>query len=254
MAGNANEARSRWKLRGCGCRIRAIGFDLGDTLICYADTPLSWSSLYSEALSCVAAACEANPRAEDVHRAQEILASYNTRLTPRSHEVAASTVLGEILVAWRVDPDVQLHAAIEAFFAFFQRRIAPSEVAVSVLSGLRARGMPIGILTDVPYGMPRRFVENDLSTAGITEFVDVLLTSHDVGMRKPDPAGYIALASQLGVPAEELLYVGNEEKDIAGAKAAGVQSALLMSNGTSCPVWGQTVTLASLDQLLAISD
>lgn len=253
MAGYGSEGRPSWKLRGCGSRIGAIGFDLGDTLICYADTPLSWSSLYSGALSCVAEVCDATPSAEDVHRAQEILTSYNTRLTPRSHEVAASTVLGEILAAWRVDPHVRLTAAIEAFFGFFQRRIAPSEVAVSVLSGLRARGIPIGILTDVPYGMPRRFVENDLSTAGITDLVEALLTSHDVKMRKPDPAGYIALASQLGVPAEELLYVGNEEKDIAGAKAAGAQSALLMSNGT-CPMWGQTITLASLDQLLATCD
>ncbi len=160
-------------------------------------------------------------------------------------------ILGEILVAWRVDPNVRLHSATEAFFGFFQRRIAPSDMTVSMLSVLGARGTPIGILTDVPYEMPRRFVENDLSTAGITHFVDVLLTSHDVGMRKPEPAGYVALASQLGVQPEELLYVGNEEKDIAGAKAAGAQSALAARTASSVD-WGQTVTITSLDELLEI--
>lgn len=78
----------------------------------------------------------------------------------------------------------------------------------------------------------------------------MLLTSGDVGVRKPEPAGYVALAHRLGVEANELLYVGNEQKDIVGAHAAGSQSALLISDG---PVndWGQTVTLSSLDQLLA---
>lgn len=79
----------------------------------------------------------------------------------------------------------------------------------------------------------------------------VLLTSHDVGKRKPERAGYVALASQLGVPTEELLYVGNEEKDIAGAQAAGAPSALLAPVAFSVE-WGQTATITSLYELLEI--
>lgn len=237
--------------RGARHRIRAVGFDLGETLIFYADTALSWSSLYSPALSCVATACEARPTADDLQHAEEILARYNTRLIARSQEVTASEILGEILAAWRIDPQDRVDLAIEAFFGFFQRRIAPAEENRVVLSNLRKRGLPIGVLTDVPYGMPRRYVENDLSRAGLLDFVEALLTSGDVGVRKPEPAGYVDLASLLEVAAEELLYVGNEQKDIVGARAAGCRTALLSLDGAR-PEWGQQATISSLDQLLTI--
>jgi len=235
--------------RGSLTKIRAVGFDLGETLVFYADTPLSWSSLYSPALSCVAAACEARPTPDDLDHAEEILARYNTRLIPRWQEVTASEIFAEILAAWQLDPQPRLDSAIEAFFGFFQRRIAPSDETVSVLATLRRSGLPIGVLTDVPYGMPRRYVEADLSKARILDLVDVLLTSGDVGVRKPKPAGYLDLAARLGVRPEELLYVGNEQKDVTGARAAGAQAALLVQVG-SCPEWGQTVTINSLKQLL----
>lgn len=45
-------------------RFRAIGFDLGDTLLAYRGVPLNWASLYDEALRAVAVRCGAVPTAE----------------------------------------------------------------------------------------------------------------------------------------------------------------------------------------------
>ena len=76
-----------------------------------------------------------------------------------------------------------------------------------------------------------------------------LLTSVQVGRRKPHPAGFRALAARLGVPCADLLYVDNEQKDIVGANAAGCQTALAWRAACEAPAWGRGATLHSLDEL-----
>lgn len=49
----------------------------------------------------------------------------------------------------------------------------------------RAQGMSVGVFTDVRYGMPRDLVDEDLRLPGIAGLIDVVLTSRDVGFRKP---------------------------------------------------------------------
>lgn len=231
--------------------IRAIGFDLGDTLLFYRDTPMSWVALYSDALAAVAEICKAQPSAEQITRAKEILTQHNTRVVPRTKEIPAEKIFSSILEAWELEPSQHTDAAIEAFFTFFQQRMSPYPETVHVLETLRARGFPTGILTDVPYGMPRTFVQRDVTGAGMTELFDVLLTSVEAGTRKPEPTGYLELAKRLGVTTREMLYVGNEPKDVIGAKQAGAWSAFLDRNRTNAN-HGQDFTLCALNGLVEL--
>ena len=231
--------------------IRAIGFDLGDTLIFYRDTPMSWVALYPEALAAVAKRCQAQPTEAQIARAKEILTQHNTRVVPRTHEVPAETIFTSILEAWALDSRQHIHAAIEAYFTFFQQRMSPYPETVSVLETLRTKGFPAGILTDVAYGMPRTFVQRDISGAGITNLFDVLLTSVEVGMRKPDPTGYLELAKRLNVESKQMLYIGNEAKDVIGAHRAGALAAFLDREGSGAQ-HGQNFTLSTLTDLYEI--
>ncbi len=231
--------------------IRAVGFDLGDTLLFYRDTPMSWVTLYPDALAAVAKCCQAQPNTEQLARAKEILTQHNTRVVPRTREIPAETILGLILEAWKLDPAQHSSAAIEAFFSFFQQRLSAYPETVSVLQTLRMHRIPTGILTDVAYGMPRAFVERDIAGAGITDLFDVLLTSVEVGVRKPEPAGYLELAKRLGVEPAQMLYVGNEVKDVIGARQAGVFSAFLDREGSGAN-HGQNFTLSTLANLYNI--
>ena len=212
-------------------KIRGVGFDLGDTLLFYRDTPLSWVSLYPEALRCVAKACKAAPTPGQFDAAAQVLARYNTRIVPRTNEVRAEEILSLVLRSWDCDAVADLPAAIDAFFTFFQQKMSAYPETVPVLAALREQGIPTGILTDVPYGMPRAFVQRDLDGAGISGYFDALLTSVEVGVRKPETAGYLALASRLGVAPQEMLYVGNEPKDVIGASRAGVVGVFLDRDG-----------------------
>src|SRR5215472_3175171 len=97
--------------------IRGIGFDLGETLIFYPDTPLSWAPLYPRVLASVAKACDARPDAEQFSDACEILARYNTRMVPRTYEITAEEIFSQVLLAWELEPPETLATAIETFFS-----------------------------------------------------------------------------------------------------------------------------------------
>lgn len=181
--------------------------------------------------------------------------SYNTRLTPRRHEVDAATIFGELLAALAAPPgrsNALLDPASDAFFAVFRRRARAFTDVAATLAALAAGGTAVGVLTDVPYGMPRRLVLQDLSAAGLDRLAPVTLTSTDVGVRKPDPAGFAALARQLRCASTTMLYVGNEQKDVAGAQAAGMSAALVWRGDAPVPDLGQDLTVTSLEQLLAV--
>jgi phosphoglycolate phosphatase-like HAD superfamily hydrolase len=49
-----------------------------------------------------------------------------------------------------------------------------------------------------------------------------------------------------------MLYVGNELKDVLGAKAAGMTATLIWRSGSPVPAWGQNLTVTSLEQLLPV--
>ena len=91
-----------------------------------------------------------------------------------------------------------------------------------------------------------------LEQTGLSIPDERLVTSTMVGHRKPHPAGFRALAQELGVSCDRLLYVGNESKDVDGGNAAGCQTALLWRSPDEVPAWGQTFTIRSLEQLFQL--
>ena len=81
-------------------RLAAIGFDLGDTLITYAETPLNWSALYAAALTHAAQACGFGPSTDELRIGESILTRFNTRIHPRTKEVSAESIFAEIVAHW----------------------------------------------------------------------------------------------------------------------------------------------------------
>lgn len=209
----------------CDFLIEAVGFDLGGTLIEYQDVPLSWQSLYSEALHKVAEACKVELVEADLENGKNILSKYNTRINPREVEVKDDQIFIEILSCWNVDYLSYLENAIEAFFNSFQRKSLVFSDTIETIKYLKNKGIKVGILTDVPYGMNRNFVKKDIIR--FEEIIDCLLTSTEVGYRKPNSKGYEELALNLGTKPHKMIFVGDEEKDIVGAKAINMKAVLV---------------------------
>ncbi|ACB77416.1 HAD family hydrolase [Opitutus terrae] len=227
----------------------AFGFDLGDTLLEYAGLPLSWVDHYADALHALARVLGVTPTAAEIEAGCGVLRCYNTRLRPREHEVSFARVLAELQPCLgATSAPIDADACAAAFFGVFRQRLRCFPDAPVALDQLRAAGARLGIFTDVPYGMPRLLVMQDVAEAGLTGRFDVLLTSGEAGYRKPAVATLQALATALDCTAAELAYVGNEEKDVAAARRFGCE-AILLDRAQRRPAWGQARTITSLLEL-----
>ncbi|MDE7261079.1 MAG: HAD family hydrolase [Oscillospiraceae bacterium] len=229
-------------------RVTAVVFDIGETLIDYGNPP-NWTALYHSALEAVDRACGLGLAEEDFLSAIEVLKRYNTRLRPRTKEVSADEIFQEILDGWR-RPDGPREAVKREFFAFFKRNDPrPYQDVPGTLAELKRAGVRTATLSDVAYGE-----DNETALADIQEiaaFIDLPLTSRDIGWRKPDGRGLRYIAEQFQEDVRNLIFVGNEEKDVLCAKAAGAVSVLIDREGRR-PDYGQAYTVSSMDELQKI--
>jgi putative hydrolase of the HAD superfamily len=233
--------------------MKVVAFDLGDTLVEYEGLPLSWEAHYPDALKKLGAFLQVLPTAEQIAQACAVLRRFNTRLTPRMEEVPFAVMLAELLPCFGCDGAIEERDAAAAFFTVFRQRLRCFPDARATLVGLRDDGIKVAAFTDVPYGMPRELVLEDVRHTPLCDLFDVFLTSRDVGWRKPSPRTLKAVADQLGCGANAMTYVGNERKDIDAARAFGCRSILLDRQG-SPKDWGQHRSIASLTELRTALD
>jgi putative hydrolase of the HAD superfamily len=76
---------------------------------------------------------------------------------------------------------------------------------------------------------------------GLEGFLEVVWASAYAGCNKPHPGIFQQVLSQMGVPAEGALYVGDSyQHDVVGARNAGIDVVLLDRDGAAddpdCPV------------------
>jgi putative hydrolase of the HAD superfamily len=91
------------------------------------------------------------------------------------------------------------------------------------LSALKQGGLKLGLLSDFP-------PEAKLANLGLEGLWDTVLCSELICRLKPDRAPFMELSRLMDIPPERILYVGNSVVyDIAGAKQAGLQAALVCS-------------------------
>jgi putative hydrolase of the HAD superfamily len=101
--------------------------------------------------------------------------------------------------------------------------IRPYQGVRELFRRLKEAGIHIALLTDFPPGVKPRAL-------GVAQYVDHILCAEDTGRLKPDTAPFTAMAESFGITDfARILYVGNSyDKDIIGAKAAGMQTAFIM--------------------------
>lgn len=221
--------------------IKAVAFDLGGTLAQY---PLYWRSLYRPALERAAQDCGIALTEKMYSAAHNILMKYNTRENPREHEVTSDVIFTEILSSWSCNNNLEKVKA--AFFSFFNADAAPFPEAEQTLLYLKEKGIKTGVLTDAPYGMDNKFALQSISS--ISHLIDFFVSSVDAGYRKPHSAGYRILLEHCSVNPCEMLYIGDEEKDIVGANKLGIVS-VLINRGDTQKDYGQSYTINSLNNV-----
>ncbi len=130
-------------------------------------------------------------------------------------------------------------------------RWAPYPDVLPALDRLRLKGLQLGIISN----WDGRLVSL-LGALGIEQRVDVVLSSADVGLRKPDPRIFELACSRLGVAPEEAAHVGDHHySDILGARAVGMLPVLIDRSGrVPLPVGPAPITgFDSLEAALGLS-
>lgn len=98
------------------------------------------------------------------------------------------------------------------------------ESAAVVLEELKRQGLTVAVISNTEDG---RLIES-LEAAGIADRFDLLIDSHLVGYRKPDPAIFKLTLERLGLQPHEAAYVGDSyAHDALAARAAGLRGILL---------------------------
>ena len=91
--------------------------------------------------------------------------------------------------------------------------------ARELLSALRRRGTPIGLVSNSPLV----FVTRSLELAGFDGLFDVVLSAHEVAAPKPAPDPYLEACRRLGVePGPAVVALEDSPTGVAAARAAGL--------------------------------
>lgn len=226
---------------------KAVVFDIGRTLVGY-NKPLNWSVLYRPALEHIVVECGYHFEESDYQNAIKVLTKYNTRINPREYEVSSTQIFSEIVNAINVSI-CDLEKVKRLFYSYFRRDVIVYPEVVNTLALIRKKGIIIGTLSDVTYGMDNEYVLDDIVT--LLSYIDFPYTSNDVGYRKPSIKGLKILAEKMNVDIAEIVFVGDEEKDMVCANRAGAYS-VLINRDTVSKKYGQKREIASLADLLSI--
>jgi len=97
------------------------------------------------------------------------------------------------------------------------------EDVVPALERLRARGLALGVISNWD-----RRLTTILEGLGIREYFDTVVSSADVGLRKPDPRIFELACVRVGVSATSAAHVGDHPyADVCGARSVGMHAVLV---------------------------
>lgn len=99
--------------------------------------------------------------------------------------------------------------------------------ATALVQAAIAAKMRVGILTNELMDFQgREWVESQEWFS----WFDVLIDSTELGIRKPDPQPYLVAIEQMGLPANEIIFIDDNPTYVKGGEAVGLQSLLLDVN------------------------
>jgi putative hydrolase of the HAD superfamily len=91
---------------------------------------------------------------------------------------------------------------------------------ISALRALRDHGLALGVVSNFDRRLPGLLAGLELAP-----LLDVVVLPSDAGAEKPDPRIFALALRQLGITAEQAVFVGNSHShDLAGARSAGMRA------------------------------
>lgn len=194
--------------------IKAVAFDLDNTLIDFSTFKEKTSRAAADAM------LEHGLRAKPDELYRKIWAVYEAK------GIEYQKTFSDVLSEYELEPNdferIQ-QAAISAYLKTKFDVLRPYPQVRKTLETLKRRGMILGIITDAP----RNKAWQRLVITGLWDLFDVVVTHDDTKEFKPSASPFKLFLKKTRLKPEEVLFVGdNPERDVKGAKAAGMKTAL----------------------------
>jgi phosphoglycolate phosphatase len=166
--------------------------------------------------------------------APQLAEAANRMLREMGHVPLPQEVLSSYIgngIGWLVKRALtgEMHAAPDA--ALFERAMPifekhyadlllgskPYDGVIEGLEAMRTAGFPLGCITN----KAARFTGPLLEGAGLAKYFGIVVSGDTLPEKKPHPLPLLHVAEFFGVPAEQLLMIGDSLNDTLAARAAG---------------------------------
>lgn len=204
----------------------AVFFDLGNTLAGGSDTPEAFkASVRAVVRRLSELGVEVDPRR---------LAEVRLRNRAFFNDLRRSTLREVLGVEWmrkdledvgvQVTPELVEEALKAHLDAVVSLRFVYPDVP-ECLERLKSLGYPMAVVSNVS---DHRMAEETLNKLGFSRYFKTLVTSAEVGWRKPHPAIFAEALRRLEVKPSEAVFVGDDPwADVHGARSAGMAAVLI---------------------------
>lgn len=201
--------------------LRAVAFDYRDTLAEFRWDDGRWRRGVRAMLAVAGADAGRAEAAGDLLRRR-----FAARAPGDPAELDYAAAVGDMLAALGVEATPGLvRRCIEAEYRSWAPARHVHQDALALLDGVRGRGLRCAVVANT-FDPPDLF-RADLRAQGIAVRVDAIVLSCELGVRKPHPAVYAAVAAALAVAPAEVLFVGDRvADDVTGPVAAGMRACL----------------------------
>jgi len=208
--------------------IRAVLFDLGNTLVAYYQPPDFMPVLRRPLDACLLTLGHSPLRRDE----QTALIHQALELNQERADFAVWPLEERLRVLFSpYAPDAALTERLCA--AFLEPILSTARVnpdALPVLTGLREIGVKTAVVSNTPWGSCGRAWRSELRRHGLLAALDAVVFCTEVGWRKPHPTPFRRALELLDVPAQEAVFVGDDPVwDVEGARSAGLRPILLAS-------------------------
>jgi len=202
-------------------RPSAILFDVGDTLL----REVSFD-LHAGIAALVPSSCPSSERAaelaEEVRVILQDIPPTGASELPIARWLLEQLVLEENTAATidEIELSIWQHAV----------NLVPMPGVVEMLETLHAHGIIMGAVSNAIF--TSTIISHELERHGLARWLRFVISSADIGVRKPDPRIFHHALALLDTPPEEVWFIGDSwENDVAGAAGLSIWPVWLNSTG-----------------------
>jgi len=242
-------------------RIEAVIFDLDDTLIDWAAPAVTWKEFTAPKTERVRRyLIEQGHRPPEAETFFESIEQAIQELWAQAKQSWQIASMGDMLleVFGRMGLDVSrmdIGQALAVYDWGPLPGVEPFDDAIPVLQTLRQREYKLGLVTNS--FLPMWMRDAELEAYRLIDYLDVRVTSGDIGYIKPHPQIYRHVLEKLETAAHQAVFVGDRPaNDIAGANEVGLISVLISPPHLDRDLDGivPDFTIGALSDLLPILD